>query len=84
MLGNIIVFIISYLIGVFGFSQIIGSLQNIKERGIKMTIITSLIWIIILGILIFIIYSKFNSNMISSAIALIISLIQVVSTGRIQ
>lgn len=84
MLGNIIVFVISYLIGVFGFSQIIGSLQNIKERGMKMTIITSTIWIIIIGVAFFVIYSKFNSNLISSVIAFGISFFQVLGSGKIQ
>lgn len=40
-----VAFVISWIFGVFGFSQIIGSLQT-KQKGFLFTI---LIWIILLG-----------------------------------
>lgn len=84
MIQNVIIFIISYLIGAFAFSQIIGSLQNIKLRGAKMTAITLLIWVIILIITSFVIYTKFNSSLIAYVVAMIISLLLVLSSGKIE
>lgn len=84
MIQNIIIFIISLFIGIFAFSQIIGSLQNIKIRGAKMTTITLIIWVIILIITSFVIYTKFNSSLIAYVIAMIISLLLVLSSGKIE
>ena len=84
MLSNIIVFVISYLVGVFGFSQIIGSLQNIKTRGIPLTIFTSVLWLAITVGTFLIVLFKFDSALIACIIAYIISFIQVVSAGKIE
>ena len=40
---------VSYIIGVFGFAQIIGSLRSVRNRGIALTIFTCVLWIAILG-----------------------------------
>ena len=47
MISFIITLIVSYVVGLFGFAQIIGSIQNAKERG-AMTIVTIVIWSVIL------------------------------------
>ena len=39
---------ISFFVGVFGFSQIIGSIQHIKTRKVSHTIITIVLWTVIL------------------------------------
>ncbi|MDO4383581.1 MAG: hypothetical protein Q4C18_03725 [Eubacteriales bacterium] len=42
--------IVSYVVGLFGFAQILGSLQHVRERGIAMTFITIIInGVILLG-----------------------------------
>lgn len=40
--------LVSYIIGVFGFAQIIGSLRNIRIRGIALTLFTCILWLAIL------------------------------------
>ena len=84
MIGQILAFFICYIIGVFGFTQIVGSLQNIKNRGIPMTLFTISVWTIIVGLTVFIIYSKFNNCMVPCVIAMIISFLQTLFAGKIE
>lgn len=43
----IIILAVSYILGLFGFAQIIGSIQNARARGF-MTVITIVSWVAIL------------------------------------
>lgn len=40
--------LISFVVGVFGFSQIIGSLRTIKIRGLGASLFTVILWVCIL------------------------------------
>lgn len=39
----------SFMVGTFGFAQIIGSLRTVRIRGIGMTLFTSILWLAVLG-----------------------------------
>lgn len=80
----ILVGIVAYVIGVFGWSQIIGSLQNIKQRGLGMSFLTILIWTsIILGS--FLITKKFfNSQLLGFYSGIVISFVQIIFAGKIE
>ena len=41
---TVLVAFVAYLLSVFGFSQIVGSVQSAKERGAAITFATILIW----------------------------------------
>lgn len=50
MVLSIIVGFVAFLIGVWGWAQIIGSFQNVSVRGIGMTLFTVILWsLIIIG-----------------------------------
>ena len=80
---NIVVAIVSWLVGIFGWAQIIGSLQNAKSRGPLMTLITIIIWICVLGGI-----AYFGIVKLGCKVALIIgyavSLVMIVGKGRIE
>lgn len=44
----IVVLAVAFVIGVFGFCQIIGSFQNFHIRGVGMTAFTIILWAVIL------------------------------------
>lgn len=83
MIVSIIVLVISWFVGLFGWAQIIGSIQHRKERGI-MTIVTILLWVAILfGI--YALCSRFvPGHMKAFYIGQVISLIQILLQGRIN
>lgn len=41
--------LVSFVLGTFGFAQIIGSLRTIRIRGIAMTLFTVVLWLAILA-----------------------------------
>ena len=71
----------AYILGVFGFAQIIGSLQNIHARGIGLTII---LWSAILVGGWFLMHTFAPSHSVIYYIATGVSLIQILGTGKIQ
>lgn len=75
---------LSYLLGVFGWAQIIGSLQNIRVRSAAATVTTILIWIVILGGITFAVYSIIPSVMLGYLVGLAISLVHILISGRIK
>ena len=78
----IIGFIIAFFIGIFAFSQIIGSIQNLKTMG------AHAIFVIILWIVIVIAAEYFGTKLLSSMtgfhIGLIVSFVAVLFQGKIQ
>ncbi len=84
MLKIIFIAVVCWVIGVFGFAQIIGSLQNIKQRGFGASIITILIWTIILGGAYCAVNKYFNSSVMGLYIGYGISLIQILFSGKIS
>lgn len=81
MLKFILIAVLSWLIGVFGWAQIIGSLQNIKIR--KNLLYTLILWIVILGVAAYVAIAHFNGLWALLA-GYIISLLQVLGSGKIE
>lgn len=81
MLKFIIIVAIAWVVGVFGWAQVIGSVQNIKER--PNLWLTLILWIAILIIVAYIVTTKF-AGLVPLGIGYIISLIQVLSSGKIE
>lgn len=81
MLKFIIIATIAWVVGVFGWAQVIGSVQNIKER--PNLWLTLILWIAILIIVAYIVTTKF-AGLVPLGIGYIISLIQVLSSGKIE
>ena len=81
MLKFIIIAAIAWVVGVFGWAQVIGSVQNIKER--PNLWLTLILWIAILIIVAYIVTTKF-AGLVPLGIGYIISLIQVLSSDKIE
>lgn len=79
----IAILIVSWLIGVFGWAQIIGGFQNLKSRGPKM-LITVLIWAIIIAATFIVVWKFFSSSILAWIIGMVVSLIQVLRQGKIE
>ena len=74
----------AYVLGLFGFAQIIGSLQNISRRGIALTLFTIVLWLLILIGGWFLMHTFAPSHRIIYYIATGISLLQILSAGKIE
>lgn len=80
----IVVAFLAWFVGVWGFAQIIGSLQNIKTRGIGKTLFTIIVWaaILILG---WILMHSFAPNQsLAYYIATAIAFLQILLSGKIK
>lgn len=84
MLAYIIVFIVSWIIAVLGFCQIIGSIQNALFRGPGMTLFTIVVWGVILGIVCFVVHRYFPSQKIAYYAATVIGLFLSLTSGKIK
>lgn len=81
MIQFIIIASVCWLIGVFGWAQIIGSLQNIAVR--KNLFFTMILWIAIVGVGAYFAITKFD-GLVPMLVGYGISLVQVLSAGRIS
>lgn len=81
MLKFIIIAAIAWIVGVFGWAQVIGSVQNIKERPNLWSPL--ILWAVILLVVAYIVVTKF-AGLMPLAIGYIISLIQILSSGKIE
>lgn len=81
MLKFIIIAAIAWIVGVFGWAQVIGSIQNIKERPNLWS--TLILWAVILLVVAYIVVTKF-AGLMPLAIGYIISLIQILNSGKIE
>ena len=79
----LLVLFVSFIIGVFGWAQIVGSLQTIRERGPKM-LITIAIWVIILGGSYLIVNRFFSENLLAWIIAMIVSFVMILGSGKMH
>lgn len=79
----VVILLISYFIGVFGWTQIVGGFQNLKTRGSKM-IITIVLWAAIIGGSFYLVFRFFRNDIWAWAIPMVISFIQVIKSGRIE
>lgn len=81
MVKFLIVAVVAWIIGVFGWAQIIASLQNIKER--SGLVITMILWIAIMGVAAFLAVAKLG-ELWSLIIGYGISFFQVIRSGKIE
>lgn len=79
-----VVFFVSWVVGVFGFAQIIGSLQNLRERGAAMSAFTIIFWSVILIALGVGVHYFLLDYRIVYYVGTGISLLQVLAAGKIQ
>lgn len=78
----ILVLVIAWVVGVIGFSQIIGSLQNMKERpGLLMPM---LLWLVILAGGFFLEHYLFPANPLPLILGYAASFITVLAQGKIM
>ncbi len=70
---HILTIIVSFVVGLFGFSQIVGSIQWANRRGIPMTLFTMALWIIILVAYVFAVLNWFPAYKMTAFVILGIS-----------
>ena len=84
---NIILFIIvaaiSWVVGVFGWAQVIGGFQNIKNKG-PIMLITIVLWLAIISGTLVIVLKFFAPQIWAWGIGMLVSFIQVIKSGRIE
>ena len=81
MLKFIIVAVIAWLVGVFGWAQIIGSIQNLKIR--KNLLFTLVLWIVLLSSGAYFAIVTFDS-LWALIVGYAISFVQLISSGKIE
>lgn len=75
---------LAYVVGLFGFAQIIGSLQNVKSRGAGMTVFTIAIWFVILMTGWFLRNRFAPEQDVAYYVATAVSFVQILLAGKIQ
>lgn len=81
---HVLVFFGAYFAGVWGFAQIVGSLQNIKQRGPKLTVFTILLHTVLLGAIAFVVLHFISQFKTAFIVGYIISLIKILLAGKIE
>ena len=81
MIKFVIVAAIAWLVGVFGWAQIIGSIQNIRIR--KNLLFTLILWIIIMIAGAYFAIITFDS-MWALVVGYAISFVQIIRSGKIE
>ncbi|MBQ9838305.1 MAG: hypothetical protein IJO56_02240 [Oscillospiraceae bacterium] len=81
MIKFIIVATIAWLLGVFGWSQIIGCLQNLRTR--KKLLFSLILWTVIMGVGGYFAIANFNS-LWALLVGYGVSFLQVISSGKIE
>lgn len=81
---HVLVFFGAYFSGVWGFAQIVGSLQNIKQRGPKLTVFTILLHTVLLGAIAFAVLHFIPQFKIALIVGYIISLVKILLSGKIE
>lgn len=77
----VIIAALSWLIGVFGWSQVIGSLQNIRVR--RSLLFTLILWMCILGVVAYVAIVRFDGTW-ALLVGYLVSLFQVLCSGKIH
>lgn len=85
MVLSIVVAVIGLIVGVFGWAQIIGSIQHASERGAGKTLATIIIWAVILGAVAFLFMNVVLTGHVKALlIGYAISLILVLAQGKVE
>lgn len=80
IVGCIIVGVLAYILGVFGFAQVIGSIQTRQ----KIWGVTVIVWLILLAAGWFVVYKFFGQHIIGLYVGYGLSFVSVLLSGRIQ
>ncbi len=86
MLKFIIILVLSLVVGIFGWAQIIGCIQRIPARRgglVGMLIFTLLLWVAIMGVGAYFAITKFD-GLIPLLIGYGVSFVLVIRNGKIQ
>lgn len=75
---------LAYVVGLFGFAQIIGSLQNVRTRGIRMTVTTIVTWVVIMAIVWYLRNWFAPDQNLAYYAATAFAFIQILLAGKIQ
>lgn len=81
---TIAVVAIAWFVGIWGWSQIIGSIQHARMRGVKMTALTISIWVVILCGITAAVYFALNKYFVAFLIGLGVSLACILFAGEIK
>ncbi len=81
-LWSFLVFVGSWVVGVFGFCQIIGSVRIAKFRRTLLTVITVTIWSVLLLFLIFAVHLWLFNYRIACYLGLAIAFVMSFNTGK--
>ena len=81
MIKFILVAVLAWLLGVFGWAQIIGSIENIRTR--KNLLFTLILWIIIMATGAYFAIMTFD-GMWALVIGYAISFVQIIRSGKIE
>lgn len=81
MIQFILIAAIAWVVGIIGWAQIIGSLQNLSHQ--KNLLATLLIWIVLLALGAFVAIVKMNS-LLPLAIGYGLSFLQILASGKIS
>lgn len=84
MLKFIIVFAVLWVIGLFGWAQIIGSLQNVSTRGIGLTLFTTVVWTCIMAAGAVIVVRYFSDCRWAMLAGYGISFLNIITKGKIE
>lgn len=74
--------ILSFIVGVIGFSQIIGSIRTIRIRGIAISSCTIGLWVVILGVFLAIVFFFIPSYKTSFLIGMALSILMSLGSGK--
>lgn len=73
-----------YFIGIWGWAQIVGSIQQFRNRGPKASFTTILIWLVLIGASTAIVYFLLPKYMIPYLAGLGIGLVNILVSGKIR
>lgn len=74
----------TFMVGTWGFAQIVGSIQSFRERGPILTCATILIWVVILAVCVLLVLKFLQKYTIALLLGYIISLIVILRSGKIE
>lgn len=82
-LSHVLILILAFIIGLFGWAAIVGGFQNLRIEGSKM-LITIVFWAVILICLFLIVKNNFHNYLKVWKIGMSISFIAIITAGKIR
>lgn len=84
LIVSVVIGAVAFFIGVLGFAQIVGALQNIRWRPAGLTIVNLLFWGGIFALETFLVLRFLNSYRIAFYIGSGIAFFSIITSGRIE